>query len=106
MAKKKQSYAELISEAQVMLAGLKNNSEEVAKRGASAEFTANLEKARALAITLNDEQERLKADLKEKTNQLQTQMDAIVAMLSESRKVVKLALPQTRWKEFGIDDKK
>lgn len=100
------SYAETISRAQVMATGLKNQAAEVAKRGIDAEFVSILEKARTDAITLNDEQERLKAELKIKTEQLKNTMKQLSKTLSEAKKIVKIAIPQAGWREFGIEDKK
>lgn len=102
----KNSFAEIVSQAQVMSTGLKNQSAEVAKRGIDADFIAKLEEARVAAIALNDEQERLKAELKAKTEALDAKVKSISALLSEAKKVVKLAIPQTGWKEFGVQDKR
>ena len=53
---------------------------------------------------LNAEQEALKSRLKEKTAQIDEAVVSLKAKLSEARKVIKLELPQTGWKEFGITD--
>jgi len=89
-----------------MATGLKNNAQVAAKRGLDTEFITLLETNRAEAITLNDEQEKLKADLKIKTEALDGKMAAITAMLSEARKIVKIAIPKAQWKEFGMEDKR
>lgn len=106
MSNSKKSFGEVISQVQVMSAGLKNNAEEVSKRGISTEFVTALEKERAEAIALNDEQEKAKAELKVKTDALNAKMNSIEAKMSEAKKVVKLALPKAQWIEFGISDKK
>ena len=106
MAKQKKSFAEVISQAQVMATGLKNNATEVAKRGIDSDFVSAMENARAQAIKLNDEQEKLKAELKSKTDELNKTLETLSAQLSESKKVVKLAIAQTGWREFGIEDKR
>lgn len=106
MTKPKNSYAELVSQAQVMAAGLKANLNEIKKRGIDEDFVAELEKNRSEAIALNDEQERLKAELKQKTETLNSKIDAINTKMSEAKKLVKLTFPQSQWIEFGITDKK
>lgn len=106
MAKPKNSYAELVSQAQVMATGLKNKAEEVAKRGIDTDFVKALEDTRAEAIKLNDEQERLKAELKVKTDELNKTLETLTTQLRESKKVVKLSIPQAGWLEFGIADKR
>ena len=64
MSNLKRTYAEIISQAQVMATGLKANQAEVARRGIDTGFVTELEKTRLEAIALNDEQEKLKSALK------------------------------------------
>ena len=99
----KVSYAELVAKAQVMVSGLKNNTQEVQKRGIDSEFTTLLEKQCEEVIALNNEQERLKAELKAKTEEFVNKLNAINEQMREATKVTKLAIPQARWREFGIE---
>ena len=102
----KKSFAESINNAQVMYAGMLNNEVEVAKRGWSVDKTRQeLGGTREAAIALNDEQERLKAELKTKTSELEAKLAQLNTLMSEATKVVKLGFPQTQWKEFGINAK-
>jgi hypothetical protein len=100
------TYAEQISKAQVMLAGLKGNAEQVARRGLDTAFLEKLEADRVSASTLNDEQEKLKADTVTKTAQLEAKLADLAARMSEAQKIVKMDFDQSRWKEFGIDAKR
>ena len=100
------SYPNQISDAQVMLAGIKINQKTLEKRSINAEFTDNLEKILNDCIGLNNEQEELKARLKTKTEELNKQMEELKARKSEARKIIKLDMPQATWKEFGILDKR
>ncbi len=102
----KNSYAEEIKQAEVMSAGLQNNATQVAKRGLDAEFISKLKADLQKAIELNNEQEKLKADLKQKTADLDAKMTGLNAQIAEARKIVKIEFPQTQWKEFGIEAKK
>lgn len=106
MANPKRSFAEIVSQAQVMTAGLKNKAAEVAKRGVDETFITNMEKLREEVISINDEQERLKAETKMKTELLDKKLKELTVQMSEAKKVVKLSIPQSGWREFGIDDKK
>ena len=99
-------YAEQISDAQVMESGLKNNQEQAARRGLDVAFTTLLETNRKAAATLNDEQEKLKADLKMKTAELEAKLSELDKQMHKARKIVKLDFTQTQWKEFGITDKR
>lgn len=86
----------MLSQAQVMATGLKNKAEEVAKRGIDTDFVKALEDTRAQAIKLNDEQERLKAELKAKTDELNKTLDTLTTQLRESKKSSKALYPTGR----------
>ena len=103
----KTSYAEKINNAQLMQTGMLNNETEVAKRGWSVDKTRQeLGGTREAVVALNDEQERLKAELKTKTAELDAKMAQLDALMNEAKKVVKLGFPQTQWKEFGVTDRR
>lgn len=97
------SLANIIQDAEMMLVGLKANTAEVEKRGADSAFIAKLEEE---LKTQNAEQEKLKADLKTKTEQVNASESNVSKTMSEAKKVVKLAIPQSQWGEFGINDKR
>jgi uncharacterized small protein (DUF1192 family) len=99
----KTSYAEDIKSAEVMSAGLKNNAAQVAKSGLDEAFATGLDSKRSRVVALNNEQERLKADLKEKTETLATELAELNATVMLARKKIKLDFPKARWVEFGID---
>jgi hypothetical protein len=102
----KPSYAEQISNAQVMVAGLRANAVQVNRRGIDEVFTTKLDADRLAAGTLNDQQEKLKADLKSKTAELDAKMNEMEKELSEAKKIVKMDFSQDQWKQFGIEDKR
>lgn len=95
-----------MSSAQVMVTGLKGNAAEVNRRGMSEVFVTKIETDRAEASVLNDEQEKLKAELKSKSAALDAKMAELEKGLSEAKKVVKLGFPQNQWRQFGMEDKR
>ena len=100
------SYPKEISDAQVMLSGVKANQSVLEKRGIDKTFTSDLDKVITACVALNNEQEELKARLKTKTEELNKQMAELKKKTAEARKIVKLDMPKTTWKEFGIADKR
>ena len=100
------TYAEQINKAEVMLSGLKGNAEQVARRGLDQAFQDKLGADHDLAVVLNNEQEKLKADLVTKTDQLEAKLAELASEVSEAQKIVKMDFDQSRWKEFGIDAKR
>jgi hypothetical protein len=105
MANKSNSYAEKINDTKVMLAGLTANIERLGKRGISADFIAKLQGMYDEAKTIDNEQESMKARLKEKSDALHQKMDEVETVYREAKKVVKLEMPKESWKEFGIADR-
>ena len=101
----KKTFAEVVNSGKLMVTGLEANAETVAVRGLAAEFTATLKTTVGNVERINGEQETLKAGLKTKTAELDAELATLNKMQSEARKVVKLAMDQTRWLEFGISDK-
>ena len=102
----KRSYAEVINDAKLMISGLKSNTDRVSKRGLDKDFISKLESIMVKSQTLDNEQEDLKAKLKTKTSELDNEMMELEKLMSESKKVVKLEMPQETWQAFGISDKK
>ena len=101
---KSQSLGETLSGSGLMVAGLKVNIDKLKRRGLDEDFVASLEGLNKTVGELNAEQEALKSRLKEKTAQIDEAVASLKDKLSEARKVIKLELPQTGWKEFGITD--
>ena len=102
----KKSYAESVKNAQVMLAGLKEHADKLERRGIDTNFINNLEMKIDASITLNNEQEKLKAELKTKTSKLTDEMKVMGNLVAEAKKIVKLDLPKEQWLEFGILSKR
>lgn len=100
----KQTYAEVLNSAKVMSAGLGGNAERMSKRGIGADFISRLDAVRTSVMTLDNEQEDLKAKLKTKTAELDVRMEELQAMMSEAKKVVKLEMAKESWKSFGVSD--
>lgn len=100
------TYSQEISDAQVMLSGIRANQSVLAERKVDENFTNNLHSVIEACINLNNEQEQLKARLKEKTQELTKKMTELKSKTKEARKVIKMDIPQASWKEFGILDKR
>jgi hypothetical protein len=106
MSSKSKSYAAQVSNAQVMATALKSNMDKLQKRGMSEEFVASLDRSLNNILVQNSGQEKLKADLKSTTAVLHALLQQLNQMMREATKMVKLEIPQTQWKEFGITDKR
>jgi len=105
-SKQKRTFAEIVNKSRLMIAGLRNNAAEVNRRGIDASFITEYENELQELERLDAEQERLKAELKMKTEAALTKRKQVESKLSEAKKVVKLSLPQAQWVEFGMEDKR
>jgi phospholipid N-methyltransferase len=104
MARKTQ--AQEITNTGVMVNGIKAHQDVLAQRKISIDFADALQANVDACIALNAEQETLKAKLKGKTAEYNTAFAAMLKKAAEARKVIKLDMPQSSWREFGIDDKR
>jgi phospholipid N-methyltransferase len=100
------TYAQTISDTEVMVKGIRDNQEVLSKRQIDMAFADALQQNIDDSIALNNEQETLKAKLKAKTEQLDAVITALEKKASEARKIIKLDIPQSSWREFGINDKR
>ncbi|GET45791.1 membrane-binding protein [Capnocytophaga felis] len=103
MARK--SFAETIASAQLLVKSLIERGDNLPV-GVTAEMRDKLEAAYKKAVDANVEQEKLKAQLKEKTAEVDkhiTETEEVYALL---KKYLKIAEPQERWREFGFEDKR
>lgn len=103
MARK--SFAETVSNVKVMVDGLRSTQNKL-PLGVTKEMIDNLESLRDTIISINSQQETLKAHLKEKTAELNKNFKAIDALQMNIKKRIKLDVPQTNWIAYGIEDKR
>ena len=99
------TYSEKVVSAKVMLDALKNNRENL-PAGVTEEKINDLENLKLLTEKLNSEQEKVKAQLKQKTEELDDSLKKLSDIYSEMKKRVKIDVPKLLWKEYGINDKK
>lgn len=99
------SYSEKVVQTKIMVDALRNNKESL-PAGVTEETISKLEELKSLAEKLNSEQEKLKAQLKLKTEELSDTLDKLSALYVETKKRVKIDISKSLWKEYGFSDKK
>ena len=101
------SFSELKTKATVLSSNIKLNVEKISRYGLELpSFTDEMDADLLQADALNNEQERLKSELKSKTEALNTVLLKLEKNYTLGKKVVKLAEPQSNWVAYGIADKK
>lgn len=102
----KRGLAEIVNATELMLSGLKAHQSELSTRGLDDAFIKKMEDLMKELVQANNLQEKLKADLKTQTEKVDQMMGNLQKLSSEAKKRVKLDVPATQWKEFGIEDKR
>ena len=102
------SDAKIISEARIMIDALNRigSTSEDFPMGLGETFIEEFTALRENVVTYNAEVDKLKADLTAKTIQLGDEMKNMRKLYSEAKDRVKENVPQEKWEQFGIDDKK
>ena len=100
------SFSQRITDARLMSAGIRAHSEELKSISLGEDMAAKIDAAAQDMQKLDTEQERLKSELKAMTEKLNARSSELISYLRDSKKRVKIAIPQTNWKEFGITDKR
>lgn len=94
-------YAIRITTTKVMIDALRRNDGKITKIDNT--FVDEMEALRAEVEKLNGEQEKLKADLKAKTEAFVSKMKELDQKYAFAKKRIKVDIPQASWKEFGVD---
>ena len=100
------TFAQKLSDARLMSAGIKAHKDELAGVTLGEEQAAAMEAQFNKLRELDTQQEKLKAELKTCTAELDKQAKELDDALKDAKKRVKLTIPQSLWQEFGISDKK
>jgi hypothetical protein len=98
----KQSYAERVQNAEVMLAGIKSHKETLSPRGINDQYIEKFEALTKNCVNTNNTQEKAKADLMALTRQLEESLTELEKELQFCKRVVKTDIPKSQWKEFGM----
>ncbi|NNM68034.1 MAG: hypothetical protein HKM06_08510 [Spirochaetales bacterium] len=99
-----QSLGETLSGSSLLAAGLRTNLDKLKRRGLDEAFVSSIDDLTKGIGALNAEQEALKSRLKEKTAEVEAAVGQLKGKVSEAKKVIKLEILQSGWKEFGISD--
>ncbi|MDR2383515.1 MAG: hypothetical protein LBD76_06495 [Prevotellaceae bacterium] len=102
----RKTQAQEITDTSVMVNGIRLHQDTLSQRKIDNVFADELQVNVDTCIALNVEQETLKAKLKSKTEEFDKAFAAMQKKAAEARKIIKLDIPQSSWREFGIDDKR
>ena len=101
------SLSDLLTNCTLMSDNIKLNSEKISRYGLDLPaFTDQMDADAIQVDTLNKEQERLKSELKLKTEEFNLFRTKLNESYALAKKTVKLAEPQPNWVAYGITDKK
>jgi hypothetical protein len=101
------SLDELLRKSSRMSDNIRLNAAKIGRYGIEVPvFTTELDADGATADTLSKEHDRMKSELKAKTEELNVLRAKIEKSYSQAKKAVKMAEPQTNWWAYGIEDKR
>ena len=100
------SFAERVSAARLTIAGIQAHAEELKGIGLDCERATKMEAILSEILEMDTNQERLKAELKTCTANIEEKTKQLDALMQDVKKRVKIVIPQTGWAEFGIADKR
>ena len=90
----------------IMVHGIRQHLEVLSQRKIDSAFADSLQAKVDACMSLDIEQETLKALLKEKTAECDNMRAEMHKQAGEARKIIKMDIPQPLWREFGIEDKR
>lgn len=100
------SFANLLQKGTNMASGIGAHLETLSPRGINEETIQELDRLVETSTTMDNDQEILKGQLKEKTASLRENTGQLKQLLSECTLIVKAVVQQERWVDFGITAKK
>lgn len=99
-------YSDQIVKAQSLVYGLKRNLELLKSKGINKEFISKLEADNNLALSYDEENEKIKADLRAKARRANAKLNEIKAQVKAAKKIIKNDFDKSKWEQFGIADKR
>jgi len=100
------SFANLLKKGTNMASGISAHLEVLNPRGINEETAQRFGKLVEDSSKLDNDQEILKGQLKEKTASLRENTKELRELLSQCTLIIKAVVPQERWVDFGIAAKK
>jgi len=96
------TYAEKIKKADLMLSGIKSKKDIMSKHGITDAYIESFSKLTETCVSLNNAHEKAKADMMDLTRQLEESLDELESEIQFCKRVVRTDIPTTQWKEFGM----
>lgn len=100
------TYLDQMNKAKMLVEGLKKNYEQVKNLGIHSEDLSKLEENIAEGEKLNEEVERLRAEISGVLSQAHQKLSEVKETTVILKRVVKQNYDMTRWLDFGIPDKR
>lgn len=100
------TFAQKLSDARLMSAGIRSHAEELKSVSLGEERATEIDSILATLQELDTKQEKLKAELKSCTAEISEKEKSLDSAIQDSKKRIKITIPQPQWREFGIGDKK
>lgn len=100
------TYADQVTKAQMLVAGLKKNYESIKTRGISMEQIKALEAAANEAFAMNKEVETLREEVSIKAAKANKKLTEIKNCMFNAKQIIKRCFDQEKWIDYGVMDKR
>lgn len=100
------TYLDQMDKAKMLVGGLRKNYEQVKNLGIHSEDLATLEKNIAEGEKLNEEVERLRAEISGVLAQAHQKLSEVKETTVLLKRIVKQNYDMSRWMDFGVPDKR
>lgn len=97
---------DLLQELNLMAEAIPLHTETLSAVGVTGETAEELKALKDELAKLDSDQEKLKSELKLKTEKLQAKQKEAVARYGELKKLIKIKMEKGSWKAFGIEDQR
>jgi hypothetical protein len=97
-------HSEQVAKSQLLIAGMEKNVELIKNKGLDAKFISKLKSETNTVASYNEECEKIKADARAKTRQLNIKANEVRMQVKEAKKIIKRDFDKSEWHKFGISD--
>lgn len=100
------THVEQVQKALMLVAGLRKNVELVKNRGINNEQIRELEQMANELGTMDKELDNLRLEVSQKTKKANQKLMEMKGKMIDLKKIVKHYFDSSRWKDFGVQDKR
>jgi hypothetical protein len=100
------AFSDRIVSNKIMIANIKANQDRLTTWGLTSQYVTQMETLFNDVLTMDNNHEALKAQLKTMTADLNAKMEQLEQMFRDAKKIIKIQEPQEAWVGYGFNAQK